>query len=123
CILELYPRRSPIVVFKPIVPSYSISFKVDDSGVHHGILRCLVMTEVTLGTRNPSRRVSFFPSREVHPHTSAEGSVAKFSAKRVLLMLLFGAIAETVTVGATLEGAMEVAKDFCGSGLRLGRKV
>ncbi|RZS27264.1 hypothetical protein BHM03_00060706 [Ensete ventricosum] len=31
-------------------------------------LQCLVMTEVTFGARKISHRVSFFPSREVHPH-------------------------------------------------------
>ncbi|RWV92796.1 hypothetical protein GW17_00044794 [Ensete ventricosum] len=35
-----------MVVFKSIISSYSISFKVDDSGVHHGILRCLVGSNV-----------------------------------------------------------------------------
>ncbi|RRT42623.1 hypothetical protein B296_00027674 [Ensete ventricosum] len=43
CFLELYPRRSPMGVCKPIVPLNCISFEVDDSGVHHGILRCLIL--------------------------------------------------------------------------------
>ncbi|RWV84647.1 hypothetical protein GW17_00053624, partial [Ensete ventricosum] len=30
CIIELYPYRITIVIFKPIIPLYSISFKVDD---------------------------------------------------------------------------------------------
>ncbi|RWV93432.1 hypothetical protein GW17_00044107 [Ensete ventricosum] len=47
-----------MTIFKLIVPLYSISFKVDNSGVHHGILRCLVMTKVTFGTRNPSQRAA-----------------------------------------------------------------
>ncbi|RWW70079.1 hypothetical protein BHE74_00022271 [Ensete ventricosum] len=54
-------------VFKPIVLLNCISFEVDDSGVHHGILRCSVIMEVMFGARNPSRRVSF-PLWEVHPH-------------------------------------------------------
>ncbi|RWW06875.1 hypothetical protein BHE74_00042656 [Ensete ventricosum] len=66
--LELSPRHDSLDVLKPIAPLYCISLKVDDSDVHHKSLRCPVITEVAFRTRKPSHRVSFFPSREVHPH-------------------------------------------------------
>ncbi|RWW42449.1 hypothetical protein BHE74_00052003 [Ensete ventricosum] len=119
--LELSPRRDSLCVLKPIVPLYWISLKVDDSDVHHGSLWCLVIAEVAFFTRNPSRRVSVFPSREVHPHAlvgisgrNGDGSRMQFRVDnlrfRLLLVLRF-------------KGAMEARKDFSGSGLRLGKKV
>ncbi|RRT74701.1 hypothetical protein B296_00019847 [Ensete ventricosum] len=109
-----------MVVLKPIIPSYNISFKMDDSGVHHGILRCLVMTEVTFGARNLSRRVSF-PSREVLPHAWLRYIIVpkvvqqNFSAKRALSMLLFRAVAELqgrfYDRGLGLEGCLRVVVD------------
>ncbi|RWW69763.1 hypothetical protein BHE74_00022599 [Ensete ventricosum] len=65
---ESPPRRDSLNVFKPIIPLYGVSFKVDGSDVHHGSLRSPVITKVALRARKLSRRVSIFPSREVHPH-------------------------------------------------------
>ncbi|RWW83173.1 hypothetical protein BHE74_00008327 [Ensete ventricosum] len=68
CILKLNPRRGPMVVFELIVSLNSISFKVDDSDFYHSIIQNSVVAEITFGTQNPPRRVSFFPSWEVDPH-------------------------------------------------------
>ncbi|RZR77299.1 hypothetical protein BHM03_00002317 [Ensete ventricosum] len=115
-----------MVVFKPIIPSYSISFKVDDSGVHHGILRCLVMTEVMFDARNPSRWVSFFPSREVHPHAWLSEMSISFSCCWVSDMKQLGGFDDR---GLGLEGWLRVAgfvlrlkgcpKDVLGGGSKL----
>ncbi|RRT66158.1 hypothetical protein B296_00021400 [Ensete ventricosum] len=66
--LELSTRWDSVGVLKPIIPLYCISLEVDGSDVHHESLRCPVKAEVVFFARKPSRRVSFFPSREVHPH-------------------------------------------------------
>ncbi|RWW54908.1 hypothetical protein BHE74_00038475 [Ensete ventricosum] len=66
--LELSPCRDSLGVLKPIVPLYCVSLKVDDSDVNHRSLRCPVISQVAFRARKLSRRVSLFPSREVHPH-------------------------------------------------------
>ncbi|RWW73165.1 hypothetical protein BHE74_00018977 [Ensete ventricosum] len=51
---ELPPHQDSLSVFKPIIPLYGISFKVDGSDVHHGSLRGSVITGVALRIRKPS---------------------------------------------------------------------
>ncbi|RRT47617.1 hypothetical protein B296_00021262 [Ensete ventricosum] len=65
---ELPPHRDTLSVFKQIIPLYGISFKVDGSDVYHRSLQGPMIMEVAFRLRKPSRRVSIFPSREVHPY-------------------------------------------------------
>ncbi|RZR78762.1 hypothetical protein BHM03_00004287 [Ensete ventricosum] len=69
--LEFPPLWDSVGVLKTIIPLYDISFKVDGSDVHHASLWCLVIMKVPFRVRKSSRRVSIFPSREVHPHASS----------------------------------------------------
>ncbi|RWW82231.1 hypothetical protein BHE74_00009326 [Ensete ventricosum] len=55
---ELPPHRDSLSMFKPILPLYSISFKVDGNDVHHGSLWGPVIMEVAFSVLKPSRRVS-----------------------------------------------------------------
>ncbi|RZS10442.1 hypothetical protein BHM03_00041669 [Ensete ventricosum] len=63
---ELPSRRDSLSAFNPIIPLNDVSFKVDGSDLHHGSLRGPIIMEVALRARKPSRRVSIFPTREVH---------------------------------------------------------
>ncbi|RRT83382.1 hypothetical protein B296_00010068 [Ensete ventricosum] len=125
CFLELYPRWSPTGAFKPIVPLNRISFEVADCGVHHGILLPLLfgIAEVlykgydgeVLGLES-WLRVAIDGSNGLVAigGQKVDGSKLRFRVDslwfKLLLVLRF-------------EGAMDATKDFCGSGLRLGRKV
>ncbi|RRT49202.1 hypothetical protein B296_00031598 [Ensete ventricosum] len=55
-------------VLEPIISLDRISFKVYSSNVHHRYIWGLVVAKITFHARDPPNRVSFFPSRKVHPH-------------------------------------------------------
>ncbi|RWW64078.1 hypothetical protein BHE74_00028706 [Ensete ventricosum] len=55
-------------VLKPIKPLNSISLEVDGSNLHPCSVGGSVEPKIALRTRDPSDRVSFFPSWEVHLH-------------------------------------------------------
>ncbi|RZS09150.1 hypothetical protein BHM03_00040204 [Ensete ventricosum] len=57
-------------VFKPIEPLNSISLEVYGSNLHPCSVGGSVEPKIALRTRDPSDRVSFFPSWEVNLHVS-----------------------------------------------------
>ncbi|RZS24778.1 hypothetical protein BHM03_00057885 [Ensete ventricosum] len=102
-------------VFKPIVPLNCISFKVDDSGVHHGILRCQYPSPAVGWYNGQGLRLKdwlrvaidvsngFGRDRVWMQQVVLKVVQQNFTAKRVLLMLLFGAVVEAVRGGLMTE--------------------
>ncbi|RRT33642.1 hypothetical protein B296_00039554 [Ensete ventricosum] len=60
--LESLPRESSMGVFKPIIPLNSISLKVCGSDLHQCGIDGSIEPKIALRARDPSDRVSFFPS-------------------------------------------------------------
>ncbi|RWV97725.1 hypothetical protein GW17_00039466, partial [Ensete ventricosum] len=60
--------ESSMGVLKPIEPLNSISLEVDGSNLHPCSVGGSVEPKIALRARDPSDRVSFFPSWEVHLH-------------------------------------------------------
>ena len=65
---ELLPWKDSISMFKLVKPLYSIPFKMYSYNFHHRCIRDFVVPKISLRARDPTNRVSFFPSREVHSH-------------------------------------------------------
>ncbi|RWW68699.1 hypothetical protein BHE74_00023768 [Ensete ventricosum] len=67
-------------VFKPIKPLYGILFKMNSRNFHHRSIRGSVEQKITLRARDPTNRVSFFLSREVHPHAWINAVIKRLSS-------------------------------------------
>ncbi|RRT67502.1 hypothetical protein B296_00001902 [Ensete ventricosum] len=66
--LEPLPRESSMGIFKSIEPLNSISLEVYGSDLHPCGIGGSVESKIPLRARDPSDRVSFFPSWEVNLH-------------------------------------------------------